>query len=201
MPYNDFTVKKIQDIFQVIFVEKLNLFFHVNEILISRHLTETLEENVPLAIAVNTEKARSELIISPVLVELRKRFEHRISLFSGVEFNVDKQRDLNGYCDFIISFSSEQLFVKSPVITIVEAKNENLMSGLGQCIAEMIAANIFNEQEGSSISKIYGVVTSGTSWKFMKLQDNTVFIDLNDYSISNPNKIVGILSEMIEQKL
>ena len=157
-------------------------------------------ENVPLAVAINTEKARSELIVTNILVEIRKRFDRKISFFSGLEFNVDRERDLAGFCDFIVSLSPEQLFLNAPVVTMVEAKNENLMHGLGQCTAEMVAARIFNEQEGNDIPRIYGVVTSGTAWKFIKLENGTVHIDLRDYSIDNPAKIIGILSKMIKQK-
>jgi hypothetical protein len=64
----------------------------------------------------------------------------------------------------------------------------------------MVAARIFNEQERNDIRRIYGVVTSGTAWKFIKLENDTVHIDLGDYSIDNPAKIIGILSKMVEQK-
>ena len=151
---------------------------------------------MPLARAINTEKARSELIISNVLVEVRKRLDHQISLFSGIEFNVDKASDLNGFCDFIISASPEQLMLNAPVITIVEAKNENLIGGLGQCIAEMVAADRFNQVEGNGIEIVYGVVTTGTAWKFLMLQDEVAYIDLDEYGIGEPGKIIGILTEM-----
>ncbi|MFN9241492.1 MAG: hypothetical protein ACK6DE_16665, partial [Pseudanabaena sp.] len=123
-----------------------------------------------------------------------------ISFFSGIELNIDKERDLTGFCDFIISQSPEQLFLNTPVITVVEAKNENIMSGLGQCAAEMIASRIFNEQEGTNLARIYGVVTSGNIWKFLKLEGNALYIDLDDYFIKEISKIIGILCSMIEQK-
>ncbi len=135
------------------------------------------------------------------MIEIRKIFDRKISFFSGIEFNIDKEKGLNGYSDFLVSLSPEQLFVKSPVITFVEAKNENMMGGLGQCIAEMIAAKIFNEKEGNSISSIYGTVTTGFFWKFLKLTGNIVQIDLKNYGIEdNPERIIGILSAMMTQK-
>lgn len=200
MSYKDFTIKKVQNVFQVEIAEATGIFSEIIEHTISQHLTETLKENIPLAVSINTEKARSELIISPILVDLRKIFNHKISLFSGIELNVDKEKELNGFCDFLISLSSEQLFLRSPILAIVEAKNENIMGGLGQCIAEMIASRMYNEKEGIDINKIYGVVTSGNIWKFIKLENNTVTIDLDDYGIKEPNKIMGILSSMVEQK-
>jgi len=155
---------------------------------------------VPLAIAINTEKARSELIIANFLVELRKLFDHQVSLFSGIEFNVDKEKNLNGFCDFIISASPEQLMLNAPVVTIVEAKNENIIGGLGQCIAEMVAANIFNVKEhNDEILKVYGVVTTGTTWKFLSLESDIVYIDLSEFYIDRPGKILGVLSAMVRQ--
>ena len=200
MPYSNFTLRRAQRDFQLELIEVLGIFSNIKEIAISEHLASTLAENVPLALAINTEKARSELIVANILVEIRKRFDRQISFFSGLEFNVDRERDLAGFCDFIVSLSPEQLFLNAPVVTMVEAKNENLMHGLGQCIAEMVAARIFNEQEGNDIRRIYGAVTSGTAWKFTKLENDTVHIDLRDYSIDNPAQIIGILSQMVEQK-
>jgi len=199
MPYSSFTIRKVQKDFSVEIIEKTDLFSGAESREISNHLKETLADNVSLAAAINTEKARSELIIAPVLIEIRKMFNKKISFFSGIEMNVDKERDLTGFCDFIISQSPEQLFLNAPVITVVEAKNENIMGGLGQCAAEMIASRIFNEQEGTILSKIYGVITSGNIWKFLKLEDNKIYIDLDDYSIKEVSKVVGILCSMIEQ--
>jgi len=200
MPYSNFTIKKVQKDFGVEILEMTDLFSSISPHEIGEHLKQTLLDNVSLAIAVNTEKARSELIIAPVLIEIRKIFNKKISFFSGIELNIDKERDLTGFCDFIISQSPEQLFLNTPVITVVEAKNENIMSGLGQCAAEMIASRIFNEQEGTTLAKIYGVVTSGNIWKFLKLESNALYIDLDDYSIKEISKIIGILCSMIEQK-
>jgi len=201
MSYSDFNVKQVQKDFDLEIIEKLGIFSEIQQVEISDYLTTTLEENIPLAVSINTEKAKSELIISNVLIEVRKIFDRKISFFSGIEFNIDKEKGLNGYCDFLISLSPEQLFVKSPLIALVEAKNENIMSGLGQCIAEMIGAKIFNEKEGNNIPAVYGTVTTGIFWKFLKLIDNIVHIDLKDYSIEdNPERIIGILSSMMEQK-
>lgn len=114
---------------------------------------------MPLAQALNTEKARSELILINMFLELKEQFN--IGIFSGIEFSLDKELGLNGYCDFLISQSPEQLFLKAPVIAAVEAKNENIIAGLGQCVAEMIAIGLFNEQQNNPLDNIYGLVTTG----------------------------------------
>ena len=98
---------------------------------------------------------------------------------------------------FIISKSAEQLLLDAPIITIVEAKNDNINNGFGQCISEMLAARIFNEAKGNTIDSIYGVVTTGSLWKFMKLKKDAVWIDVDEYHISSVAKILGIFITIV----
>jgi hypothetical protein len=200
MAYCDFKLSEIIQKFELTLNEVSGLFGDVREEESSDLLTTILKENVDLAVSINTEKARSEMIISPILLEVRRKLNNEISLFSGVDFNVDNQQGLNGFCDFLISLSKEQLFVRAPVITLVESKNENLKSGLAQCIAEMLAAQLFNEQKQNAIKIIYGAVTIGTIWQFLKLEDKTISIDLTEYYIKDVKKILGILISAIKQE-
>jgi hypothetical protein len=85
----------------------------------------------------------------------------------------------------------------TPVITIVEAKNDNIKSGLGQCISEMLAASLYNKNKGNNMD-VYGVVTTGSLWNFLKLTEKTVSVDLEEYHISNIAKILGIFVLMIK---
>jgi hypothetical protein len=195
MAYSDFTLQTVKKTFKLTIDEQCDLFAVVEPVAGSELLNQTLQETVQLAIAINTEKARSEMIITPVLLEVRRQAKGQISLFSGIEFNVDAEKGLVGYCDYILSRSKEQLTINAPVVLITEAKNENIKAELGQCIASMVAAQQYNQQEGlTSIDAIYGAVTTGEIWKFLKLADTTVSIDLTDYYISpNLKKILGIL--------
>ena len=193
MAYSDFKLSNVSKIFELTITESSQLLADVPEIEASELLTTILKENIDLAVSINTEKARSEMIIAPILLEIRRKLNYQISLFSGIEFNVDASKGLNGFCDFIMSNSQEQLFISSPILAIVEAKNENLKAGLGQCIAEMVAAQLFNQQEGNQISVIYGAVTTGTVWQFLKLENKVVSIDLTEYFIRDIQKIIGIL--------
>ncbi len=199
MAYSDFTLKKIKSELNIKIVEKNSVFSHIKSVEISGYLKDTLKRNIPLALAINTEKARSEMIIINILLEIKEKFSDKISLFSGIDFNVDKEKGLTGFCDFIFSNSPEQLYLDSPVITITEAKNENIVSGLGQCIAEMYASQIYNEKEGYDLSSVYGGVTTGDEWKFIKLIKDTAYIDADNYYINDIEKIVGILTEMVQQ--
>ena len=195
MPYSKFTsLSQVEAAFGLTLIERERLFTNVIVSAPSETLATLLREYLPLANAVNTEKARSELIIAPILLEIRRRYAGRVGFFSGTEFSVDPEAGLSGYCDYILTASTDLYEVRSPVVTLVEAKNEDIKSGLGQCIAEMVAAYRFNQQQGSEISVIYGVVTTGIIWKFLRLNDLAVSIDLDEYYINEIDKILGIIS-------
>jgi hypothetical protein len=193
MAYSDFTLSKFKKNFNIKIDEQADLFANIEPLEVSNILINALEETAELALAINTEKARSEMIITPILLEIRRKTSCQISLFSGNNFDVDIEKGLNGYCDFIISRSKEQLMINAPVVIIVEAKNENIKDGLGQCAAAMLAAQLFNQQEENDIKTIYGAITTGDIWKFMKLEGSDLFIDLNNYYIQEIGKILGIL--------
>jgi len=195
MAYSDFTtLTKVREAFGLTIEESINLFTDIPEALPSFYLQTTLNENVFLATAINTEKARAELIIAPVLLEVRRKLNFQIGFFSGSELNVDLQAGLSRYFDYILTASKESYEIWTPVVTLVEAKNESIKSGLGQCIAEMVAAQIFNQRNGEAIESIYGAVTTGTDWKFIKLVDKTVWIDKRGYFINEISLILGILT-------
>ncbi|MGH7171189.1 MAG: hypothetical protein ACRELG_13005 [Gemmataceae bacterium] len=183
--------------FQLTLVDVPDLFADVGEMEASPLLHALLPEFYPLALAINTEKARSELLIAPLLAALRAQLGHRFSFFSGIDFTVDPAQGLAGYCDFILSLSPEQQFLRSPVAAIVEAKNENLKAGLGQCIAAMMAARLYNEREGEPGRTVFGAVTSGSLWRFLRLQGNSVGLDEQEYHLHQLPKILGILASIV----
>ena len=197
MAYSDFSLAKVSKTFELKILDAVNMFSAIPELESSNFLVETLLYTVPLAISSNTEKARSEMIIAPILIELRKQLNSQISFFSGIDFTIDPEKGLNGNCDFLISRSPELLILTAPVIIIVEAKKENINGGLGQCVAEMLGARIFNEREGNDIPAIFGAVTSGTNWRFLKLKEQVIEIDLTEYYLRDVNKILGILANSI----
>ena len=201
MAYSNFTLAKVKEDFGLTVDETQNIFNDIPTVQPSEILTVILQEYIPLATAIGTEKARSEFLIAPILSEVRRQLNYQISLFSGTDFNVDVEKGLLGYCDFLISASKEQFFISAPVITIVEAKNENIIGGLGQCIAEMIASQIFNQRQGIEIPVIYGIVTTGTAWRFLPLTETKVCIDKVEYYINQVDKILGIILNSIRADL
>lgn len=200
MPYSQFTtITKVKEAFNLTTVEGIRFLPKIDPIEPSIILKTLLETNIPWAIATSTEKSRSEAIINPVLLEVRRIFNQQIGVFSGEEFNVDSTVGLNGVCDFLISRSSEQLDIEAPAVIVVEAKKEDLKVGLGQCIAEMVAAQKFNENKGRSIKTIYGIVSSGTQWRFLKMEGTTVTIDFTDYPLPPVEQILGFLVWMVRE--
>ena len=201
MAYNKFTLEEA--------VERLNLkTVSVKSIVEdfeyyppSDFLRTALRRGTALALRSSTEKARSEMIVTPILLELQEVKMGKISLFSGIDFKVDPKRGLSGRCDFIISADGKSEFMTAPAITIVEAKNDNVRNGLGQCIAEMVAAQLFNQRHEKDIPTIYGVVTTGTNWRFLKLQGSTVFIENTERAYDferNLDELLGLLIRLTE---
>jgi hypothetical protein len=197
MPYSKFTLSRAVADFNLTVKEGPNIFHGILPIAPSAFLQELLIDSVPWAVAVGSEKARSEGIINPVLLEVRRQLHGQVGVFSGEEFNVDAEADLQGYCDFLISRSPEQLYITAPVLMLVEAKKEDLKPALGQCLAEMIAAQRFNASQKQDINTIYGVVTSGTVWRFLKLEGQVVSIDLTDYALPPVDHVLGVLLWML----
>ncbi|NER49145.1 MAG: hypothetical protein F6J92_21110 [Symploca sp. SIO1A3] len=198
MPYSQFTIEKVKQDFHLTTVEGVRFFPDSLEPIVPSPRLQSILDDLPWAIAVDTEKARSEVIINPVLLEVRRILERQISVFSGEEFNVDSSVGLNGVCHFLISRSPEQLTVEAPTIVIVEAKKSDLKSGLGQCIAEMVAAQRFNQAKEQPLTAVYGCVSSGTQWRFIKLEGQTVTIDLVDYPLPPIEQILSFLVWMVK---
>lgn len=198
MPYSNFTLAKAKKDFGLITVESGRFLPQIEPIPPSTRLQAALED-LPWAIAVGSERAKSESIVYPLLQEVRRILNFQVSLFSGRDFTVDPEKGLNGYIDYLISRSQEQLEIEAPVVVLVEAKRDNLNVGYGQCIAEMVAAQQFNQTNELPISTIYGVVTNGTQWRFMKLENKTVSIDLMDYPLPPVNPILGTLVWIVKE--
>jgi hypothetical protein len=197
MPYSEYTLESACQSFALGLDQDTDLFGSVPAVRVSPMLRSILDDYVPLATSIHTEKARSEFILAPILAEVRRLMDKRISLFSGLNFEVDKAQGLDGVCDFILAASPNQLFLSRPVVMIVEAKNDNIKSGLGQCIAEMVAARQFNltQREGPRI--VYGAVTTGSIWKFLRLKEKTVSIDRPEYYLDQVDKVLGILAHCV----
>lgn len=198
MAYSDFTVGKVKQSFDIKTLEGHRFLPDLPPIEPSQSLVDFLEEAFPLASLLRSEKAKSEFLIGPVLLEVRKLLNRQVSLFSGEEFTVDIGTGLSGVCDFLISQSTEQLEIEAPVVVVVEAKKADLNIGMGQCMAEMVAAQQFNQQMKQISHPIYGCISSGILWRFLKLENQIISIDVEDRLLNPLNQLLGILVWMAQ---
>ena len=111
LSYSKFTLETAKTAFELTLESNQDLFSQVEPVKPSEIITTILQEYIPLATAINTEKARSELLISQIIADVRRQLNYQISLFPGTEFNVNQDLGLQGYCDFLLSFSPEQYFI------------------------------------------------------------------------------------------
>jgi hypothetical protein len=197
MPYSSFTLAQVKQQFELQVL--MDVFFNdLPPLTPGDWLSNLLKKSAPLAAALGTEKVRSELIIAPLLFEFRELLDCQISLFSGNDFTVDMESGLNGVCDFLLTRSISEFVIEAPAIIIIEAKKGELNAGWGQCAAEMIAAQKFNAANGQEIPTIYGSVTTGTRWQFLKLIGKDLTIDVTEYSLDPLDRILGIFKWMVE---
>jgi hypothetical protein len=133
-----------------------------------------------------------------LLFEIRELLDRQIGLFSGTDFTIDIDAGLNGVCDFLLTRSTNELIIEAPAIIIIEAKKGELNAGWGQCTAEMIAAQKFNSANGQEVPTIYGSVTTGTQWQFLKLTGKDLTIDVTEYSLDPLDRILGIFRWMVQ---
>ena len=184
------TLKKLQ-------LEELNLplFPDLKPVEPSAWLVQAIAmaERTPLT----NEKSKSERVISPILLEVALQYEDRITLYSGEDLTVDATQDLAGECDFFISKHPRKSVMQAPIITFVEAKDEDFEYGQAQCIAQMYASLLFNEQERKPIPFVYGCAVTSGEWKFLKLEKNKVSIDTETYYLVELPKILGVFHQVI----
>ncbi len=196
MAFADFDLRTAVQKFQLITIEDSDIFEGVEPLEPSESVKNFLAEFSPYAMGINSEQARREFIISPILTEAKRRSRVKISLLPGITLSVDPSRGLTGSCDYLIARSTELYYLKAPIIAVVEAKREDLIAGLGQCVAEMVAIQLFNEKDGTPLPVVYGCVTSGTHWRFLRLAGKELNIDRTEYYLRDAAKILGILVTM-----
>jgi hypothetical protein len=193
MSFQDFDLPGAERDFGLSIDAMQSLFRQIPPLPISEGLRQFWLNIQPLGLSLITEKARSEFLVAPLLGEVWHRSQRQIAVLSGVPLSVDDASGLNGTCDFLLCRSSMLYFVAAPVLVAVEAKRDSIPSGLGQCAAEMVAMQRFNHNAGKPIDPVYGCVTTGANWKFLRLSDRKLHIDVDEYSISQPDRILGIL--------
>ena len=123
------------------------------------------------------EKSKSERIVSPILLEVLEQFNTEISFYSGEEININAKDNLAGPCDFFFTLGAPTILFECPIVSLVEAKDEDLEWGIAQCAAQIYAAHLYNKNEGKEISVLYGCATTGDDWQFIRFENNIFYID------------------------
>ena len=194
MAYTDFSVFDLRQQFGVQF-RAATLFPQLLPIEPTAWLEETLRKGLELGF--NSEKSRSERLVTPVLMELSDRNHRAFSIYSGMNLDVDTSAGLRGECDFIFSYSRIQDFIAAPVFCIAEAKKQDLELGTIQCAAQLIAARRLNEQEQNPIHTLYGCSTTGVEWRFMKYEGTEFILDENRYYLAQLPALLGALQAIV----
>ena len=135
----------------------------------------------------DNEATRGSLLVSRILWEsaavynLGVFFEPPVNL--PPEETVDLPHPLNGKYDSALSL--DEIDLSSPIISIVDVKKSSLSDGLGQCLAEMYATLKEFKQD-----KVYGIITDGEVWEFLRLENAILSVDENNYYIKSVADIV-----------
>jgi hypothetical protein len=195
--YSKFTLEQLKDNFQL-------------DIQVSKIFDESIPSQIPSefllsvlksseVLTLTSEKEKSEGIIFPVMIELKKLNLEKISIFSGRTLDADSDKGLSGECDFIISNKPNLFDVDVPIIALIEAKKDDTSNGIAQCIAQMMGSKLFNEKHNKIFPSIYGCVSTGYEWKFLKMEGHNVTIDSKIYFLPQLDRILGIFQYIIQQ--
>jgi hypothetical protein len=198
MPYSDFkSLKSLEKQFGITY-QFDHIFDQITPVNPSHYLLHDLEEAQDYP-TYPSEKAKSELMIMPVIKEI-KRNNPTFQVFSGFNFDVDYALGLNGFCDFLFSKEPKILEIESPVFCVVEAKDKTVEEGFAQAAAEMYAAILFNEKDGKPTPTVYGCVTNSDVWVFLRLTNKQLTIDETRYYLVEPSisNLLGVFRKIVE---
>jgi hypothetical protein len=189
MSYTDFTLESVETAFGLT-AQPADLFPGLRPLPVPDWLQDLLDRGRKAA-ALVSEKARSEFLVVPVLLAVRDFAPEALAIYSGQRLDVDPGRGLAGECDFIVALTPPLPRLRAPLVTVLEAKKGDVEAGLGQCAAQMVGARLFNERYGEEKRPVYGCVTSGEVWQFLRLEGTAVLIDRMRLFIDNVGGILG----------
>jgi hypothetical protein len=197
MGYGDYTLDSFLSQFDISIVQA-PLFAQFQPVEPTDWLRDTLQKG--RSIALFSEKSRSEFIVAPVLLSCQEMIKDECCVYSGIRLDVDAEKGLRGECDFIVARTSPTPTLQAPLLIVVEAKKNDIEEGLGQCAAQMIAARLFNERHKEELDQIYGCVTTGEAWQFLRLRQRELLVDSDRYYISQITTILGILMSLLSDR-
>jgi hypothetical protein len=195
MTYSDFTLEMVERAFGLT-VQPADLFPALPPLSVPLWLQELLAKGRQLALV--SEKARSEFIVAPILLASREISDGTVAIYSGLRLDVLPEQGLVGDCDFVLSITPPVPVLHTPIVTVVEAKKNDIEGGLGQCAAQMTGARLLNQREGRDGSRVFGCVTTGEAWQFLRLDETELSIDTARYYIDNVGGILAVFQAVIE---
>ena len=198
MAYSKFTYEKLKNEFGIIDVP-YTLFAGIQTIEPAEWLTNLLQVAKPFAYF--SEKSRSEGIVFPILLFLTQHNSQRFSIYSGADLPADETKGLSGECDFILGAGVQRLHLDTPLFCMIEAEDNDIEKNIPQCIAQMEGARIYNEKDGKPTPIMYGCVTTGTEWHFLKLENKTCYLDTIRYYINDLPTLLGALKTVITTQI
>lgn len=198
MPYADFTLESVETAFGLI-ARPVDLFPGLDPVPVPGWLRDLLERGRQVA-ALVSEKARSEFLVVPVLLAAREFAPEAMTIYSGQRLDVDPGRGLFGECDYILALTPPVPRLRAPLVTVLEAKKGDVEAGLGQCVAQVVAARLFNERAGEPPRPMFGCVTTGEVWQFLRLEGAEAAIDSNRLFIDNVGGILAVLRSILGRR-
>jgi len=179
--YRKYTAAELKSIFRLDIQNKVDLFPDFTP---SGQKYEELQKDVNEMAArfrlskSDNEATRGSLLVSRVLWKAGSIYGMGVFFEPNVVYQADASlnlpHSLSGAYDGGLSLDEFDFI--SPIVSVVEVKRSSLSDGLGQCIAEMYTTiHLFNQQ------KVYGIITDGETWEFMRLEGSVISVDPHNY--------------------
>lgn len=195
MAYTDFTLESVEADLGVT-QRPGPVFPPLLDVTLPPWLAPQLARGMELALV--SEKARSEFIVAPILLAVRELSGGRVAILSGQRLDIDAGRRLSGECDFLLSRSDPLPRLRAPLLAVLEAKRNDIEGAIGQCAAQMVAAQVFNDREGRPGRAVYGSVTTGEAWLFLRLDGTELLIDPTRRYINQVGAVLAALMAAVE---
>lgn len=194
MAYTDFTLESAELELGVACVPG-DLFPNLVAHSVPMWLTDQLARGMRIAYV--SDKARGEFIVAPILLAVCELSHDRITILSGHQFEVDFGRRLIGESDFILARSKPIPQLRAPLVMVVQAKQNDINRSIGECLAQMVAAQLYNELTGTPVPTVFGCVTTGEDWQFLGLTGTFAILHRPRMFIDDVGKLLAAFARAV----
>lgn len=171
-------------------------FIQEKKIPVKEEMYNYIMDNLMLRRNYISEISICETMISPILTVVSKYND--LPLWSHIRFDISEEDGLVGIPDYIADpVSDVGTTLVKPVLCVAEAKKDNFNEGWAQLLAELIAVKRFNNDD---TMEIFGIVTSGEIWKFGKLKEKLLTMEVVPFSaLENLKKLFNIVNWLFSE--